>query len=79
VALVAHRVGHVVELAVVGDELGGPPTTGRAAEPGLDAGLQEPGDEVGVVVAVAGRRAVERQRESAGGVPQHRFDHDPAL
>ena len=38
--LLVGRVGvEAVELALVGDELWRPPTAGRAAEPGLDAGL----------------------------------------
>jgi hypothetical protein len=32
---------------------------------------------VGVVVPVGGRSAVERQLDTAGGVAQYRFEHDP--
>ncbi len=64
----------------MGDELGGPTTTGRAAEPGLDAWLQRTRGEVGVVVAVAGRGALERGSEAAGFVAEHRFeDHAGAV
>ena len=64
-SLVGHVVADAVQLALVGDELGRPAAAGRAAEPGLDAGLEIAGGEVGVVVAVTGcgaRRTGERSR-----------------
>ena len=64
-SLVRDVVADRVELGVVGDELGRPPAAGGAAEPGLDSRLEHPGREVGVVVAVARRGAVERRREAA--------------
>ena len=58
--LVGHVVADAVQLALVGDELRCPAAAGRAAEAGLDARFEIARGEVGVVVAVAGRRAVER-------------------
>ena len=75
-ALVRH-VAEAMQLAVVGDELGSPAATGGRAEPGLDAGFEIAGGEVAVVVAVARRRVLERQREAACGVAEHRFDGHP--
>ena len=85
--LLVGRVGiEAVELALVGDELRRPPAAGRAAEPGLDAGLdlaaaQVAAGEVPVVVAVTWGGAVEGQGEAACGVPEHWFegDHRPVV
>ncbi|CAB4885663.1 unannotated protein [freshwater metagenome] len=74
---VAHVERHVVQLAVVGLELGAPTATGAVAEPGLDAGLERGQGEMGVVVAVAGRSIGERQREAPGGVPEYGLDDHP--
>ena len=74
--LVGHVVGEAVELGVVGDQLGGPAAAGRAAEAGLDPRLEVARRQVGVVVAVAGGGALERRREAAGLVAEHRFEHD---
>ncbi len=72
--LVGHVVADAMQLALVGDELRCPAAAGRAAEPGLDAGFEIAGGEVGVVVAVAGSRALERGSEAAGFVTEDRFD-----
>ena len=74
--LVGHVVAEAVQLALVGDELGRPAAAGRAAEAGLDAGLEVAGGEVAVVVAVAGGGAGERRGEAAGGVAEHRLEDD---
>ena len=74
--LVGHVVGDRVELAVVGPEPRRPAAAGRAAEAGLDAGLEASRRQVGVVVAVGRRGALERRGEAAGGVTEHRFEHD---
>ena len=73
--LVAHALGQAVQLGLVGHELLGPAAPRRAAEPGLDAGFEDSGGEVGVVVAVARRGAGERRREAAGLVAEHRLQH----
>ena len=75
--LVGHVIGDRVELRRVGDERRRPAAAGRAAEPGLDARLERPGGEVGVVVAVAGRGALERRSEAAGLVAEDRFEDHP--
>ena len=67
-----------MKLAGVGDELGRPRSAGRLTEAGLDAGLEITGGEMAVVVAVAGLRTVERRFEAAGGMAEHRVEHDPA-
>ena len=64
--LVGDVVADAVQLAVVGPEPRRPAAAGRAAEAGLDAGLEVAGGEVGVVVAVARRGALERRRRSRG-------------
>ena len=76
-ALVGHVVADPVELRVVGDELRCPAAARRAAEPGLDAGLERSGRQMRVVVAVAGGSAVERWREPTGLVSEHRFEDHP--
>ena len=75
---IAHPVGDLVKLAGVGDELGRPCSTGRLTKAGLDAGLEITGGEMAVVVAVAGLRPLERKFETAGGMAEHRVEHDPA-
>ena len=75
-ALVGDVVGQAVELRVVGDQLRRPATSRRAAETGLDPGFEDTGREVGVVVAVAGRGALERGAEAAGLVAEDRLQHD---
>ena len=75
-ALVGDVVADAVQLGLVGDELRRPAAARRAAEPGLDACVEVAGGEVGVVVAVAGRGAVERWAEAAGLVAEHRLEHD---
>ena len=67
-----------MKLAGVGDKLGRPRSTGRFAKAGLDAGLEIAGSEMAVVVAVAGLRTVERRVEAAGGMAEHRVEHDPS-
>ena len=75
--LVRHVIGHAVELGLVSDELGRPTAAGRAAEAGLDAGLERSGGEMGVVVAVARRSTLERRCEASRLVPEHRLDDHP--
>ena len=57
---------------------GRPAAAGRAAEAGLDAGLEVAGDEVGVVVAVARSGVGERRCEAAGGSARARVRSRPA-
>ena len=73
-------VGHVadaVELGLVRDELGCPAAAGRAAESGLDAGLERSGCEMGVVVAIAGSGAGERRSETTCLVAEDGFEDHP--
>ena len=72
--LVAHLFGYVVELALVGDELGCPASSAAFAEPCLQSCFEVAAGEVSVVVAIGGCGAFEGQREASGGVTQHRFD-----
>jgi hypothetical protein len=58
-------------------ELGCPAAAGRAAEAGLDAGLERSGCKVGVVVAVAGCGAGERGSEAACLVTENRLEDHP--
>ncbi len=60
----------------MGDQLRCPAAAGRAAEAGLDPGFEVAGREVGVVVAVTGRGALERGAEAAGLVAEDRLEHD---
>ena len=68
-ALVRHVVGDAVQLRLVGHELARPAAAGRAAEPDLDARVEVTGDEVGVVVAIAGRGVLERQGNARAAWP----------
>ena len=74
--LVGDVVADAVQLGLVGHQLGRPAAARGTAEPGLDAGVERTGGEVGVVVAVAGCGTLERRREAVGLVAEHRFEHD---
>ena len=76
--LVAHLFGHVMELAVVGDELGSPAPAGALAESCLQPGFEVAAGEVPVVVAVSGSGTLEGQRKPPRGVAQHRLDQNTA-
>ena len=76
--LVAHLIGHVVELGPVGYQLGGPAAPRGLAEAGLQAGLEMAAHQMPVVVAVAGGGSFEGRVEAPGLMAQHRLDDHPA-
>ena len=74
--LVAHPVGHAVQLALVGDERGAPAAARVGAEAGLQTGLQVAEGETLASIGGALGTGFARRVDAAGRAGQHGLDDD---
>ena len=77
--LVAHVVGHGVELAGVGDHRRAPAAAGVAAEAGLQPGLEVAEGQPLAVAEVAAGAGRAGRVDAAGHAAEHRLQHDAAV